>query len=56
MHVYAQLYATKYPINGSMFVNSPMVNNRKTFVVSYYCYKNYLLSYFYFGKMDFELI
>ena len=29
MHVYAQLYATKYPINESMFVNSPMAINRK---------------------------
>ena len=29
MHVYAQLYATKYPINESMFVNSAMTNNRK---------------------------
>ena len=31
MHVYAQLYATKYPINESMFVNSAMTNNRKMF-------------------------
>ena len=32
MHVYAQLYATKYPINESMFVNSAMTNNRKMFL------------------------
>ena len=35
MHVYAQLYATKYPINGSMFVNSAMANNRKNIYYSF---------------------